>query len=121
MRRSAAIAIVALMSLSAQASESLPLERCGEVSAASRERLVELDHGYTQTAAEKANYELARRISGPPGEHLAADPDTEVLMARQRGWLLKKKWLVAIARREHDGDEAGAYCGFLKAEARKKP
>lgn len=102
------------------AAQELPNNgRCQNLPDGAHARLTALDRGYTAEAAQAALSELGRRVSATPAARPHNQPSNHQLVRSVEGWLLKKAWLDARARREHDADESGEYCAFLlRAAAR---
>jgi hypothetical protein len=76
-----------------------------------------LDHATTEQAAKRAHREITRRLAAALSDPARFTPDSHQLAASVEGWLLKKEWLGARARHEHDADEGVGYCEFLRHEA----
>lgn len=91
--------------------------RCQNLSAVDHAKLDARDRATTEQAAKNAHREIAKRLAAPLTDPARLTPDSHQLVASLEGWLLKKEWLAARARHEHDADEGVTYCEFLRREA----
>jgi hypothetical protein len=111
-----------LLSLTASADDRIfSVGRCQNLEPADEARLRAIDQRLTRRAALAAESELRVRLAAKLTEPARRDPSTSALMATLEGWLTKKEWLAAQARHEHDADEAGDYCEFLRRQAGTPP
>lgn len=111
-----------LLSLTALADDRIfSVGRCRNLGAAEEARLRAIDQRLTPRAAFAADEELRVRLAAKLAEPARREPSTRALMATLEGWLTKKEWLAARARHEHDADEAGDYCEFLRRQAGMSP
>lgn len=112
------IVVLVLASLSASAEDRIfSVGHCQGLTTAEQERIRAIDRRLTEPAALDAEKELRARLAATLTDPARSVPATEALTVTLEGWLIKKAWLAAQARREHDADEAGDYCEFLRREA----
>lgn len=91
---------------------------CQTLSYTERKQIELLDASYTEEAAKKAIKELNHRISAKMQDDLPSSSSTIKLTRIVEGWLIKKDWLSARVKHDHDADEGTYYCGTLIFHAR---
>mgnify|MGYP001486898161 CR=1 FL=1 len=121
MRSIAVSALLVAAVASAESPDIFTYGGCQRLSPDARAKIAALDRSYSVRAASDALKELAARVGAPRETPLPYRPTNSDLVRIVEGWLLKKTWLDAVFRREHDVDEAGEYCGFLMKEAHAEP
>jgi hypothetical protein len=108
------VVLIAVLAVSgaAQADDFPLMGRCSKLIPSDQEKVSALGGTFTEKAAFEAHREIERRLALAPKD-LPAFPSAKMLTEQVEGWLFKKEWLAAKARREHDADEGVAYCEFL--------